>query len=263
MYEDDDLNLDNLEEELQDDLEDEQDDSDADEEGEDDSEPTNRGNLSKALQAERREKRELKENYSRLEQELQKQSALLERLGQGQQQKQDPEQNRMQLQAWMLERPDEFVGTLEQRMEQRFNQSLRQNMAPLLVSQTERVVASNPKHLESYNIPEIRSIVDNFVENEVQNGGILNQNDLKEVVGRVMDAVQVIRGTTGVSKDPNRQKMTSVAQKGASSGRKSSEQRVQELQNLARTNPRKYVEEMKKPENRQAVNEIAFKRKPT
>lgn len=268
----DDLHLDNLEDELQDDqeldeseLEDQ--DYDDEEEGEDEPPEPRRGDLSKALQAERREKRELKEKLAQMEADQRRANALLERMGQGQPQHRqvDEEQRRAQLQTWMLERPDEFMGSWEQRI----RSSMNQQFAPLLAAHAERIITANPQHKAAYENPEIRTIVDQFVQNEIHNGGIQDIKDLQDVLGNVMSAVLVIQGSNGMAnqsdQNPNRKKMTSIAQKGASAGRKAPDARVKELQNLARTNPRKYVEEMKKPENKALVNEVVFgrKRSPT
>lgn len=244
-----DLDLDNLN--LQD--EDEELEQDGGQEEDDDESPPSRGgNVAKALQEERRQRRELQRQMAEAQEQLKRANAFMERLGNGQQQQQrqqqDPTQYREQLQTWMLERPDEFYQAIQRQAQE----SVLQQVAPVLALQAERIITRNDAHKAVYEVPEIRDVVDQFIANQVETGGITSLQDLQQVVNETMDAIVKIRGAaTSKQADPAKGRLSSTVGKGGGgSSRKSAEEIWAEKRNLARTNRTEYTKWANSPEGK-------------
>lgn len=253
LLEDNELDLDN-----QDDLDDEDvavdDDSATDEEDE-----ASSGNLAKALQAERREKRELKERMAKLEEDHKRANAFIERVGGFQQQSQqaDPNQQRAELQQLMLERPDEFAGLIQRQMQG----MIRQQAAPALSLLAERVIKSNPDHSKLYANPKVATVVDNFIDSQIENGFISTKADLQEVVTNTMDSLVTLIGAVSGSEAPvnkAKSKLSNISGKGSVRGNSSKGGVLEEKASLLKSNPREFFKWADQPQNKKALNSALF-----
>jgi hypothetical protein len=250
---DDDQYLENSDEDEDLDLEDDSDEEDSD--PEDEEQPRKKGGDPwKALQEERAKSRQLKED-------LKRHQALLERLPQvSQQQPQQVSsaQQREYLQTLMLERPEEYHALVMQQNHRLVQSELsRLSAREGLKKQVPSLVKQNKEFNALYQDPQVKEIIDNFVDDQIHNGVIENAGDLKEVLTNTMSALGVIRGVGG-SKNPARDRATSIVGRGSSGGRSSVENIWAEKQQLAKSNPKKYVEWAQSEEGRK-VRQALYK----
>lgn len=256
---DDDLYLDNPDDnELDESSEDEE--LQDEEEGSDQGEEPRKGNLTKALQEERAERRKLQE-------ELKRQRALLERLGQSQPQQQQYQQqqysgpSREQLQEMILEHPDRFAEYQAALAAQRMEQVLqRQQSIQSFKSQIPQIVKNDKEAMEMYRNPAMRQAVDNYIEEAISKNSFSDVGELQEFVGEVFDGMKkfgkAFSSAYGSSKDPALSRATSVAGRGGASSTKSLEAIWENKSKLAKSDPKKYSEWSKSAEGRKVLNQM-------
>jgi hypothetical protein len=256
---DDDLYLDNPDDDQELDESDEDDSLQEDDEDLDQGDEPRKGNLTKALQEERAERRKLQE-------ELKRQRALLERLGQPQPQQQYQQQqqygpSREQLQEMILEHPEQFAEYQAMLSAQRVEQILqRQQSIQSFKSQIPQIVKKDKEAMEIYRNPVMRQAVDTYIDDALGKNSFDSVEELQDFVTEVFDGMKrfgkAFSSAYGSSKDPALSRATSVAGRGSVSSSKSMDAIWENKAKLAKTDPKKYSEWSKSAEGRKVLNHM-------
>lgn len=248
---DDDLYLDNLDEQ------DEQDD-----EGEGDEEPPQRkGNLSVALQEERKQRRELQEQLKARDSELQRLNGFLERTTPQPKQEFDREEANRRLQEELIERPFDVLESMLSGRDREWESKITKAMAPALVTHTDAYLSSHPEYKDLYASPVVKQVIKSYAEDAVKSGNIKDISALEQALGNIMLTVENLHkdftGGTSGKPDTRKEKLSSVAGKSGYRGDRGSLESVwEDKQKLAKSNPRKYSEWAKTDDGKKVLNAI-------
>lgn len=255
-FQEDDLDLDNLPNEEPEDgepLEGE------DESGEDDP-PRKGGNLTKALQAERRAARELREQLEAERRQRMHAETLLQTVGQHQRQPQmTPEEYNQRLQEDLLERPGDVLNQMGQSMEHR----LLQRFQPLIQTSMTAFLGSHPEYSTAYSRPVVRTAVDAYIQDALKAGRVPDQEELAGAVSYLHSIWEDGRKNAGQASpeegDPAKRRLsTNVGKGNTGANRKDPDAIWAEKQKLAKSNPAAYAKWAESPEGRQFINQQFF-----
>lgn len=223
---DDEIYLDDQEDSLEDQLL-------GDDDGSDLSPSQNRGgDLNIALKQEREEKKALKEERDALKRDLERNNALLSTLGQRREPepKIDRDAMRSALSDSLLERPDEVFAQRDQHL----LAHVQKMNAPIFVKAAKSDVAEDPEYGELYKSrPAFKKTVDAYIQNTVATNGSVDQAALTETLAFLAEIANEGQGKVPSNKAA-KDKLTSIVDKGgASTGRKSVNQILEEKSKLA------------------------------
>lgn len=220
------------------------------------------GNLAKALQEERRWRKENEVELKGLKEQLATQNALLQRLGQTQAQPQPNQPVQMtpeqleQYQQVVLERPEQFFNMIGQQVRGQIMQELSPQLQGSLVSS----IASNPEYGDLYKVPAIKKGVDAYLKNASESGYMPTVEDVTGAMGFFADIYKAGQGPGGNTKaDPGKGRLTSVVGKGKGSSQAaqaSAQRKYDSWQKMRETNPSKYLQKIRSPEGKEVWNAL-------
>lgn len=170
-------------------------------------EPRPKGDLSVALRKEREAKKALQSQLSDFQKQLEKQQAVLERLGQPPQQQYDPEQYNNQLMDAWTENPAHVL----QMYGQNISQHIMQQQAPLITSFAQMQLAQHPEFGELYKNEMVQQQVNQYLSNVIQRKGMVDLEDINGIVDHYSSLSRIFGG--GAQPKPSskgRDKLTSA-----------------------------------------------------
>lgn len=262
MYDDEDQYFDNPNDEQDEELDQDddaellEDDDESDDSDDDNQDQKRGGNLGKALQQERKRRKDLEAKNAEAEKRLQRLEAVLERSGQGRQQPQqyDPrvaEERNRRLQEALLENPTDVLGHFQQVAVNTAMKQMGQQLAPSI----KRSVLQNPEYANVLEVEEVQVGVSEFIENQMAVQGYVNPDELDaamKVFKRIYDSGAKNQG--GQNREhPGKKRLTTTVGKNQSGRSSSDEEKMRELERASK-NPRLYSELSQKPEYRKVLN---------